>query len=759
MTVIDQLQRARRSAQWAVAARHAALALPLLIGAGALVVRVGNPAWAVGIVLAGVACAAVLCWRRIRSFDIAWLARGLDAGRADMDDSAALLFASPATLSPLQQLQRARLEARLSAQPWAPPRKSWPIARLVAAWSLGAVLVALALWWPALTRDAPVAISAPPRADAAGAPVLQAQTLRIEAPAYTRQAPRTQAEFDAQAPVGSTMIWLLRFAPQPRAVALQLHDGREIAFERDGAAWRATLRLDQSWLYRIAIDGDTDGALARAQPWRLDAVPDRPPEVRVRAPEATLSTYAQGQRAWPLVFEATDDHGVAADARLRITVTRGSGEAITFEDHTRTLRGAGGQRARTFRVTLDPVALGIEEGGDLVAQLEVRDNRAPAPQTARSANLILRWPPPVPPDADGLEGLARDVLPAYFRSQRQIIIDAEALIAEQPRIERSAFEGRSDALGVDQRILRLRYGQFLGEEAEGGPRPPPTDDAEAPPPRKPLPIDDFGQEDPASSSQAHTPHAHDHDHDHEHEHEHAHDDAGHGTSGAHAHGHGHDHDHDHAPRDAMTFGHADDVLATYGHVHDLPEAATLLDPQTRETLRAALREMWQSELHLRQAAPREALGPANRALELIKQVQQADRIYLARVGSVLPPVDFDRRLGGDRDGIAPRPAPGPDAAGADAPAQAWQALTWDDAFDPASLVAWAQTRPQAVDDPLALLAEVDALQRDPACNTCREALRGQLWGVLQRPLPAPARRAAVDATGARYLDALHGDMP
>ena len=35
---------------------------------------------------------------------------------------------------------------------------------------------------------------------------------------------------------------------------------------------------------------------------------------------------------------------------------------------------------------------------------------------------------------------------------------AEALLAEQARIDRSAFERRSDTLGVDQRLLRLRYG-------------------------------------------------------------------------------------------------------------------------------------------------------------------------------------------------------------------------------------------------------------------------------------------------------------
>ena len=239
-------------------------------------------------------------------------------------------------------------------------------------------------------------------------------------------------------------------------------------------------------------------------------------------------------------------------------------------------------------------------------------------------------------------------------------------------------------------------------------------------------------------------------------HDHAHEatlDGAHDDDGA------HDHDHDHAPQDATTFGRAEDVLSTFGHTHDLPEAATLLDPATRELLRAALREMWQSELQLRQYAPRAALPYANRALELIKQVQQADRIYLARVGATLPPVDVTRRLGGERDGIAPRAAPAPERDGSDEPAIAWRALAWNDAVDLAALVTWAQAHPRQVDDPLALLAAVDALQRDPACGDCRQALRGQLWRVLQRPLPAPARRPAVDAMGARYLDALQEDAP
>lgn len=727
MSVVSALLRVRAAARRRAVIGVVLVVAPLAVGLAALAWRMADGPAAAWAVLLVAALAAVIGTRRVRRIDRRWLVRRLDADRRDMEDSAALLFAAPAALAPLAQLQRARLEARLAAQPWHPPSAPWPWRALFLAWSVGALLTVAVLAWP--TGAAPGTIdSVPARAGAPDTPALLSQALRIEAPAYTGQAPRTQAELDAQATTGATLRWTLRFAPQPQRVALQFHDGRELAFVRQDEDWTATLRLDRSSLYRIAVDGDTDGILARAQPWRLEAVPDRPPEVRVRAPESTLSTYTRGQRAWALAFEATDDFGVAADARLRITVTRGSGEAITFEDHTRTLRGSGDARARAFAATLDPIALGLEEGGDLVAQLEIRDNRVPAPQQARSASLILRWPPPTPPDADGLEGLARDVLPAYFRSQRQIILDAEALIAEQPRLTRETFETRSDTLGVDQRLLRLRYGQFLGEESEGHARPPPTADADdtPPAPRKPLPIDDFGQDDPATDDAPAQTHDATHD----------------------------DHDHDHTPAEVTTFGRADDVLATFGHTHDLPEAATLLDPKTRELLRSALREMWQSELHLRQAAPREALAPANRALVLIKEVQQADRIYLARVGTALPPVDFARRLGGNRDGIAPRAVPGPAAVELDAPMAAWQALAWDEAFDPDALVAWAQTQPRALDDPLALLAAIDALQRDPACTACRQALRGQLWHVLRRPLPTPPRRAAIDAMGARYLDAL-----
>src|SRR6201999_859890 len=66
------------------------------------------------------------------------------------------------------------------------------------------------------------------------------------------------------------------------------------------------------------------------------------------------------------------------------------------------------------------------------------------------------------------DGLGVDVMPDYFRSQRQLIIDTEKLLADQKakKVTKKQFNSTSNELGYDQKVLRLRYGQFLGEEFE-----------------------------------------------------------------------------------------------------------------------------------------------------------------------------------------------------------------------------------------------------------------------------------------------------
>ena len=203
------------------------------------------------------------------------------------------------------------------------------------------------------------------------------------------------------------------------------------------------------------------------------------------------------------------------------------------------------------------------------------------------------------------------------------------------------------------------------------------------------------------------------------------------------------------------------MLAMVSHVHDLPEAATMLDPQTKEILREALREMWSSETQLRLGQPQKALPFANKALVLIKKIQQADRIYLPRIGNEQPPIDFSRRMTGKRDDLAARSnafVAMPDAAmpmdslwrllGADRNESAIPMTTLDSAS------RWLQAHTGDERDTLAAIAALDALRQQPDCTTCRKELRLRVWPLLATPLAKPVPRARATPVGNAYLDAL-----
>ncbi|MBL8257419.1 MAG: hypothetical protein JNJ62_12525 [Pseudoxanthomonas mexicana] len=705
--------------------RHALLGQMLLgaaipVAVGAILWRTTSPGAAVAVALVGIALLAVFAWRRTRALDTPWLVRQLDARRSDLDDSADLLLAPPASLSPLQQLQQARVRERLRVQPAPDLRTPWPWSRIAALWLAAAVVIAATMLWPALTNDSgTLAPSDEPAPAAPGIPHLVAQRLHVAPPAYTGINAHDEPALDAKAPVGSRLTWTLRFDPQPAAAALVFHDNQRIALIRDGDTWQAMHILEKSTLYRVVAAGTEGQPPTKLR--RLDAIPDRAPEVKVLAPDRGLSLVTVGQTQWPLAFEARDDYGIAPTATLKLTLAQGSGENIAFKEQVMTLRSSGPATARRFSASLDLRALGMAVGDDLIAQLTVQDTRSPSPQRAQSPGLILRWPADLGQESTGLEGLVKKVMPAYFRSQRQIIIDAEALQKQKRSLPADTFVTRSDAIGVDQRILRLRYGQFLGEEAEGEPQPPPTNDADD------KHTDDDGHDHAGEAAKA--------------------DD-----------GHGHD---DATSATGASFDREADVLEAYGHTHDHAEAATLLDPETRATLKKALDQMWQSELHLRQGHPDQALPFAYKALEYIKQVQQATRIYLARVGPELPPIDETRRLGGDRKGIAPRALGSlarPQDDDATALARAWTSLANDgapaDLADLDALQAWLRSNEARVPDALDLFAAIDEVRGDPACAPCRQRLRSLLWSASAQPPAQVPRRVATDAAGRRYLDAL-----
>jgi hypothetical protein len=742
----ELLRAARRRASAIVLLQVAPLAFALAFAAW----RVLGPGAA--LVASGVALLAAgwLLRRVLARIDAVWIARRLDAARPEVEDSTALLLhAGPWT--GLQQLQRERVAARLAVLPLPDLRPAWPSRAIGASWAAAILLGALGLAWtgraPELLRERPPAVL--PAGAAVVETLLTAVSLEVTPPAYTGLPARSERRLETRAPAGSTLEWRLRFEPAPRAAHLAIHDGQRLPLEPADGEWRASLTLDASLLYRVVVEGapPADGSLHR-----LDAITDQPPLVRILEPDQNVVLAEPGQSRWSLVFEAEDDYGLG-DAAVRLTLAQGSGEVVEFTELRREIEGAGEAARRRYMPELDLEALGIGPGDDLVVQLEVADNRAPEPQLARSASVVLRWPPPAMGAVEGFDGLMQRALPAYFRSQRQIIIDTEQLLAEQAGLSPREFMARSDAIGADQQQLRLRYGQFMGEEAESG-NPGDGHDHDQPTPAPspaPRPANPLFADEAAHAAADHDDHGEDgdggvddHDHDRPGDDGDSHD----------------DHDDHGTARPAAGFGDAGDVVAQYGHMHDIPEAATLFDPRTREILRAALNAMWDAEGFLRLGEPSAALPHEHRALDLVKEAQRASRIHLARVGLELPPIDESRRLGGDLEGVTDRDDPLAPAASAAGPLPAlWQALQrWRGgpagAPDLEAALDWILANEDVLEDPLGLVAAIDAVQRDPGCEDCRARLRGALWPVLPVPAAGVLRRGPIDDAGARYFENL-----
>jgi hypothetical protein len=685
--------------------------------------------------------------QRARRLQAAWLARQLDAKVPGLEDSSALLLGLEPPASTLAEAQSERLRDRLAQLQLPDLREPWPWRGALLSLALSLLALAL-LAFPRAPQSLP-----PDRPGEPPASVDQAQPARIDAvelritpPAYTDLPEQRWQRLDGELAAGSALQWSLRLSGRPSAVALVFHDGQRLDLQAgaDGL-WQAGRTLDGDTYYRVEtaeglrLEGPEP---ADAGPWRLRVIEDQPPQLKLIEPERTLSIAEPDQRRWTLRLEASDDYALGP-AELQITLAQGSGEQITVSEQRLRLDGQGDARQRVYRRELDLGALGFVEGSDLILRASVSDRAQPRPQTSVSASYILRWPARRGAEASGVEISVQKAMPAYFRSQRQLIIDTEALIAERPQLTADDHAGRSDALGVDQRILRLRYGQFLGEEAEGAPS------AEM-------------QARVAALSNA----AGEHDDDDDHAHGQGADHDEHADDGSEA---GHDPNapgdhsgHDHAQparfgEEGERFGSAVAILDEYGHVHDTAEATTLFDPATRRLLRSALNEMWSAELALRQAEPRQSLPHQYRALEYIKQVQQASRIYLSRVGLELPPIDLSRRLQAEAKDLArPRdPLSARASSGQITVAERWwSTLEAGSAPDPeqlAELRAWLAEQGGALDDPLALLEAAERWSSEPACSDCAAALRRQLWPLLPTALAAPRSRPAVDAAGAAYL--------
>ena len=377
----------------------------------------------------------------------------IDGAVPEMEDSAALLAQEPQTQMPVARLQRGRLLKRIDAA--LPPRR---VRAIVAAhvpfgwtWLLANLALAGLAWGSTLL---PHAASAQTAAHAAVRPVAAAAThaglvVKLAPPSYTGVSPWESPPKDAQVPEQTAVEWCLDDL-QKADETIELSDGQTLHAGSACARWTATESIFWRW---------------RGTRYTLKVIPDQPPEIAVTQPNDMTKDLPRDAKSAAIAVTVTDDYRVQ-QATLHLTLARGSGENIRFSDRELPLPASSDPRRRSWTKDWLLTDLGMEPGDELYFFVRASDNAA-RPHTVQSPTYTLRLPAPPSEQAEETTALPTLVKPESLRSQRQVIIDTEQLVADMrsKKMRDDEVRERSESIASDQAALRRRYGQFLGEES------------------------------------------------------------------------------------------------------------------------------------------------------------------------------------------------------------------------------------------------------------------------------------------------------
>ncbi|MBF9144124.1 DUF4175 family protein [Hymenobacter properus] len=724
-------------ARWAVAVLLPALAACLLLGL--LAGRWPAAGWA----LSGAVALVLLLtgWRLwpLRQLRAATMAAQLDRQYPALEDSSGLLGREASDLNLLEQLQQRRVAQRLQELHDAGHLRLPVSFGLSLGLTLPLLLASAAAWWwpgrPAPASPPPVAVHFNNNPAAATGPAvarISETQLLVTPPAYTRQPAFAPAQASFLCPESSRVRWQVRVSGTKQSAGPVLELGRRVVPLKPVPGQTGLFFTEQvltaSALYRLRYAGTVSDDYA------IDVRPDQAPVLRISTPKPYTLVAAMGQRPEvPIRATLRDDYGLSR-AELVITVAQGQGEAVKFREVRRDLSdGLGGTQA-SLGSLLNLPRLGLTYGDELYFYFSARDN---AGHTARTDSYLVQWQDTAVADSAPDLGMGVKVAPAYFRSQRQIIIDTEKLIAEKAKLDAATVASRANALGFDQQTLRLRYGKFLGEESEAG--------IGAPAPRAPIAEDEDAPAAPTADAPEHDEHGHD--------------------------------EHDHAapsvsPAKASPTAATDALMDPYIHKHDDAETADFLEPAIKTKLHAVLDQMWAAELRLRTGQLQAARPYEYRALRLLKEVQQQTRVFVKKAGFTPPPLpEATVRLTGELAGAAVPHRQEQITAPVAQPAVR-AGLRWlstqatNSQTNPADarlldqagtvLAGAALTRPGVYLPALKALRQLAADVRAgrPACPECRPVVERALTDLLPAPAPTPVSAAGPDRLGRRYFQEL-----
>lgn len=694
--------------------------------------------WIAATALVTAFIAAVFTWRRSLHTPLSF-ALQLNRHHAELQESAHLLL-QPESLGLAGSIQAAHAAEfiRNSTEPTSNLRRNLSsLATIAAAWVLLCAALAWALQEAHRRPTQSMQKIAGNNQNKITLPAkIEQVVVTITPPAYTRLATQTESSFNITVPQGARITWQVKAAGAIQGVSLKLPQ-TTTPLVQNSNVWQAEWVAERTAVYSLLLQDEA--RTHESEPYAITVIPDQAPTIDLQQP-ASVTELRYDAASLPIAAVVRDDYGMTS-AALMLTIARGKGEGVRFEEKALALTGGTiGTTHWSITYALALTNLKLAPGDEVYGCLVATDNRQPLPQTHRSETFFAQVEDTTAPTSELTMSLGVDRMPQYFRSQRQIIIDTEKIIAQKASLDKKEFVLRSNDIGIDQKVLRLRYGQFLGEEFESGTGPGISDDAH------------------------YAGDGHDHDGDH---------------AGAEQHKASDGHDHSGGVQSGALRGNAAtnnpilDMASQFGHVHDVEEQATFLPEAVKVQLKACLAQMWEAELRLRIGKPEEALPYEEKALKLLKEVQQKSRMYIRKVGFEAPPLKPDeKRLSGELAGIKPdvvaQTADTREAYVAARAAYALLAQKRNGPLKPQDVAvlqaAGAELAQAASEQPAQYLASLGDLrkliaaaqQNQAACGPCALRVCGALLTLLREAPAAPQAAGGHNRLAKLYHDKLQG---
>jgi hypothetical protein len=529
-----------------------------------------------------------------------------------LEEAADLILKEDEELTSLQQLQKSRSVKQLSS---IYPSIKVPvrIGRDLLLFSMSILCYVLINSFATTTSQHKVNQTSEERIVNANRPAsVKKIDIQIAPPAYTKLATRKTNNLNLRIPEGSVVQWTISF--EGEVVDPQLifsgNDSLHLTAEANNH-FNVQRTATSSSFYNISWRSK-NGSLKSSEFYQMEVIKDQPPSIKVNNLNQFTEFSLSDKLTVGLHPTLTDDYSVE-DAHIIATVSKGSGESIKFRELKMTFDKPSVIQGPLVNPSLaiDILKLGLEPGDELYFYIEALDNKRPNANRSRTETFFVSLKDTSSVSTSVDAGLGVDLMPEYFRSQRQIIIDSEKLLKDKKTISKESFNSKSNSLAYDQKVLRLRYGEFLGEEFESGIGPQATVE------------DDHSEEKDVTEKYGHV-----HDKDNEHNLVEEKKSVAKPT-------------HDHGDEDDS------DPLKEFTHSHDSQEEATFFTQSIRAKLKAAITIMWDAELHLRLYDPQKSLPYQYRALKLLKEISQDSRIYVHRTGFEPPPLKEEKRLSGD----------------------------------------------------------------------------------------------------------------